>query len=116
MTFPTANIWIFNFSVDLGTVRRNLHPGRQADLNVPIMDGKLQTGLQHKYRETVLIFPLQGQTCHTYCTYCFRWPQFMGKHNFRFANNNVMTLVHYLQRHPEVRDVMPVTPTVQHRR
>ena len=44
----------------------------------PAGDGGPIPGIQHKYRETVLFFPRQGQTCHAYCTYCFRWPQFVG--------------------------------------
>jgi len=33
--------------------------------------------VDHKYKETVLFFPSHSQTCHAYCTYCFRWPQFV---------------------------------------
>ncbi|MGO4755353.1 hypothetical protein AB4212_43290 [Streptomyces sp. 2MCAF27] len=25
-----------------------------------------------------LVFPRHGQTCHAYCSYCFRWAQFVG--------------------------------------
>lgn len=51
----------------------NPHPGGQIDSNIPVLQGKPALGLQHKYRETVLVFPSQGQTCHAYCGYCFRW-------------------------------------------
>ena len=47
-------------------------------------------GLQHKYRETVLFFPAQGQTCHAYCTYCFRWPQFVGLDDLMTENPRVL--------------------------
>ena len=58
--------------------RLNPHPSGQVDHNVPSWTaGQPVAGLQHKYRETVLVFPGQGQTCHAYCTYCFRWPQFV---------------------------------------
>ena len=30
-------------------------------------------GAQHKYPDTLLYFPAEGQTCHSYCGYCFRW-------------------------------------------
>ena len=65
------------------TVRRiqnglNPHPAGQVELNVPMVNGDPLPGMQHKYRETVLFFPSQGQTCHAYCSYCFRWPQFVG--------------------------------------
>ena len=49
--------------------------------------------MQHKYRETVLFFPSNGQTCHAYCTYCFRWPQFVGDADLRFASPDAGRLV-----------------------
>ncbi|HEB98981.1 MAG TPA: lysine 2,3-aminomutase, partial [Thiotrichales bacterium] len=56
----------------------NPHPAGQLQLNVPRLDGEPLPGMQHKYRETVLFFPSQGQVCHSYCTFCFRWAQFVG--------------------------------------
>ena len=38
-------------------------------------------GLQHKYEKIVLMFHKNAQTCH-YCTYCFRFNQFVGKDKF----------------------------------
>jgi len=46
----------------------NPHPAGQMEMNLPRVDGEVVEGLQHKYRETVLFFPSQGQTCHSYCT------------------------------------------------
>jgi L-lysine 2,3-aminomutase len=62
--------------------------------------------MQHKYRETVLFFPSQGQTCHAYCTYCFRWPQFVGMDDMKFASREAGELVAYLRAHPEVTSVL----------
>ncbi|WP_406312554.1 lysine 2,3-aminomutase [Streptosporangium sp. NBC_01639] len=84
----------------------NPHPSGQRELNVPTDDGAALPGMQHKYRETVLYFPGQGQTCHTYCTYCFRWAQFVGDADLRFAAPGPEQLVSYLRRHPEVSDVL----------
>lgn len=84
----------------------NPHPAGQMDLNVPSLDGTAQEGMQHKYRETVLFFPSEGQTCHAYCTYCFRWAQFVGMDELKFANNEANSLVRYVRSHPEVRDVL----------
>ncbi|MCY1005170.1 hypothetical protein OV079_06205 [Nannocystis pusilla] len=84
----------------------NPHPAGQIDLNVPIEAGAVQRGLQHKYRQTVLFFPAQGQTCHAYCTYCFRWAQFVGLEDLKFAAREAETLVEYLRNHPEVTDVL----------
>ena len=87
-------------------LRKNPHPAGQAVLNVPSDDlGKL-AGIQHKYRETVLFFPTQGQTCHAYCSYCFRWPQFVGLEDLKFASKEAGRLAHYVERHPEVTDVL----------
>jgi KamA family protein len=86
--------------------RLNPHPAGQTTLNVPRLDGSAVPGMQHKYRETVLFFPRQGQTCHAYCTYCFRWPQFVGLDDFQFASEEVGRLIAYLRRHREVTSVL----------
>jgi L-lysine 2,3-aminomutase len=87
-------------------LRMNPNPGGQKVLNVPTVNGERVLGCQHKYRETVLFFPVQGQTCHAYCTYCFRWPQFVGDKDLRFAARNSDALVQYLSEHDEVTDVL----------
>lgn len=83
----------------------NPHPAGQVDLNTPLEAGPAR-GIQHKYRETVLFFPAQGQTCHAYCTYCFRWAQFVGLGDLKFAARESEVLVDYLRHHPEVTDVL----------
>ncbi|HWO60425.1 MAG TPA: lysine 2,3-aminomutase [Umezawaea sp.] len=85
--------------------RLNPHPSAQWS-NVPVQGGAAVPGLQHKYRETVLYFPRQGQTCHAYCTYCFRWAQFIGDPGLRFAAADPSGLITYLRAHPEVHDVL----------
>jgi KamA family protein len=87
-------------------LRLNPHPAGQMELNVPTVDGEPLPGVQHKYRETVLFFPSQGQTCHAYCTYCFRWPQFVGLDELKFASREAETLVAYLKAHREVTSVL----------
>ncbi len=84
----------------------NPHPSGQREMNMPLLDGERLTGLQHKYKETVLFFPSQGQTCHAYCTFCFRWAQFIGDKDLRFAMNEVEKLHTYLERHTEVSDLL----------
>lgn len=86
--------------------RLNPHPAGQMELNVPTVGGRAIPGLQHKYRETVLFFPSQGQTCHTYCTYCFRWAQFVGIDELKFASREASTLARYVGEHEEVHDVL----------
>ncbi len=91
------------------TIRAELnpHPAGQMELNVPLdADGRPLEGLQHKYRETVLFFPSQGQTCHAYCTFCFRWAQFVGDKTLRIASTEAQALHRYLRQHREVTDLL----------
>ncbi|ODU13348.1 MAG: lysine 2,3-aminomutase [Thiobacillus sp. SCN 64-35] len=84
----------------------NPHPAGQVSHNIPSLEGEPLDGMQHKYRETVLFFPSQGQTCHAYCSFCFRWPQFVGLSDLKFASREVDRLIDYLKAHPEVTDVL----------
>lgn len=84
----------------------NPHPAGQLEYNVPMVNGIRLTGVQHKYNETVLFFPSQGQTCHAYCTFCFRWPQFVGMDELKFAMKETELLIAYLREHPEVTDIL----------
>ncbi|NEQ50753.1 MAG: lysine 2,3-aminomutase [Leptolyngbya sp. SIO3F4] len=84
----------------------NPHPAGQMEYNVPEIEGYKLTGIQHKYRETMLFFPNQGQTCHAYCTFCFRWPQFVGMDELRFAMQETELLVKYVKAHTEITDVL----------
>ena len=84
----------------------NPHPAGQMTHNVPSLDGRPLHGLQHKYRETVLFFPSQGQTCHAYCTYCFRWAQFVGMPEIKFESSQTEDLAGYLRANPSVSDVL----------
>lgn len=84
----------------------NPHPAGQLSHNVPELDGEKLLGMQHKYRQTVLFFPSNGQTCHAYCTFCFRWPQFVGMDEWKFASRESELLAKYVQQHTEVTDVL----------
>lgn len=86
--------------------RLNPHPAGQLELNRPEEDGQTIKGLQHKYRETVLFFPSQGQTCHSYCTFCFRWAQFVGDKDLRIASTDAAKLHDYLRAHPGISDLL----------
>ena len=105
--------------------KMNPHPAGQKQLNVPFDEsvselnvnsmyapdndedaGELQ-GMQHKYRETVLFFPKEGQFCHAYCTYCFRWAQFtnVGSEQ-QFASGDGEMLHNYLAKSKQVNDIL----------
>src|ERR1700686_1137992 len=86
--------------------RLNPHPAGQLALNIPDLGDEPLPGVQHKYPETVLFFPRQGQTCHAYCTYCFRWAQFVDEPGLKMATDDIDTLVASLGEHPEVTSVL----------
>ncbi len=91
---------------EVNKIRLKLNPNPAGqDNNVPVFEGKKLNGIQHKYRETMLFFPTQGQTCHAYCTFCFRWPQF-ALNEFKFAMKEADTLMKYLKANPKITDVL----------
>jgi KamA family protein len=61
-------------------------------------------GLQHKYDQIVLMFHKNAQTCHAYCTYCFRFNQFVGKD--KFLESDEKRFHKYLAQHKEVSDIL----------
>jgi KamA family protein len=87
-------------------MRLNPHPAGQLALNIPDFAEEPLPGIQHKYPETVLVFPKQGQTCHAYCTYCFRWAQFVDEPDLKMATADVDRVVAYLRAHQEVTSVL----------
>ncbi len=52
------------------------------------------------------VFPKQGQTCHAYCTYCFRWAQFVDEPDLKMATSDMTKVIAYLRQHPEVTSVL----------
>lgn len=86
--------------------RLNPHPGRQMTMNMPELGGSGVSGLQHKYAETCLVFPASGQTCAAYCSFCFRWPQFIGNRDLRMATDESQRFVAYIKEHKEISDVL----------
>ncbi|KAF6233606.1 hypothetical protein HO173_008163 [Letharia columbiana] len=85
----------------------NPHPAGQKEENVPILHDQEMLGTQHKYRETILFFPTEGQYCHSFCTYCFRWAQFtsVGSEQ-QFQSKEVKHLKRYISQHPRVKDLL----------
>jgi KamA family protein len=92
---------------ELRKIRMTLNPNPAGqEQNVPYLDGIKLKGIQHKYPETVLFFPSQGQTCHAFCTFCFRWPQFSNISELKFAMKEMDLLLEYLSIHTEITDVL----------
>ena len=104
----------------VNNIRRAMNPNPSGQhLNVPSIGNVKLNGMQHKYRQTVLFFPSQGQTCHAYCTFCFRWPQFSGMDGMKFAMKETELLTQYLREHREVTDLLftggdPLTMKTSH--
>lgn len=86
--------------------RLNPHPAGQLTHNLAVLDGRPLDGVQHKYDETVLFFPGHAQTCHAYCTFCFRWAQFVGIPELKMASKQTDALKAYLKSRPEVTDLL----------
>ena len=93
--------------VTVKNIRMSLNPNPAGqEHNVPSLGEIKLKGIQHKYPETVLFFPSQGQTCHAYCTFCFRWPQFSGMSDLKFAMKEADLLFKYLKDKKGVTDVL----------
>lgn len=84
----------------------NPHPAGQSSLNIPFDNGEKIEGIQHKYHNTVLFFPSHGQTCHAYCTFCFRWPQFIADNDLKFQAKELSPLINYLNANEQITDVL----------
>ena len=50
------------------------------------------------------MFHRNAQTCHAYCTYCFRFNQFVGKD--KFLEQDTVNLHKYLKQHKEISDIL----------
>lgn len=87
-------------------IRTELNPQPDGQITYNRPKEEELSGLQHKYHETVLVFPAAAQTCHAYCTYCFRWAQFIGVDELRFSQKEAQALFAYLAQHQEVSDIL----------
>lgn len=83
----------------------NPHPANQLS-NVPKLDGEALPGVQHKYRDIVLFFPSQGQTCHAHCTFCFRWPQFVKDLDLQFSMREIDMLTRYIKENEYIHEIL----------
>ena len=83
----------------------NPHPAQQQS-NIPKLNGVPLPGVQHKYRDIVLFFPTQGQTCHANCTFCFRWPQFVKDLDLQFSMKEIDQVVEYIREHKDVHELL----------
>jgi L-lysine 2,3-aminomutase len=83
----------------------NPHPAQQMT-NVPVLDGEELKGMQHKYKDIVLFFPSQGQTCHAHCTFCFRWPQFVKDLDLKFSMREIEKVIAYIRQEESINEIL----------
>lgn len=83
----------------------NPHPANQLT-NVPTYLDEPLEGVQHKYKDIVLFFPSQGQTCHANCTFCFRWPQFVKELDLQFARKEIDGLIDYIRSNDDIHEIL----------
>ncbi len=100
-----AEKFVMDKAVNDIRMRLNPNPAGQ-EKNVPMLGEIKLRGVQHKYPETVLFFPSQGQTCHAYCTFCFRWPQFSGMSGLKFAMKEADLFLKYVSSKKQVTDIL----------
>lgn len=84
----------------------NPHPSGQVEHNTPMMGDKPLHGVQHKYAETILLFPKHGQSCHSHCTFCFRWAQFIDEQDLTIALDDIGLAMEYIAQHPLITDIV----------
>jgi KamA family protein len=86
----------------------NPNPSGQEQYIATLQNGYVLNGVQRKYKNTLLFFPKNGQTCHSHCVFCFRFSQFTkpieGVH--KFSQNDIGSVVLYLKENPEVTDII----------
>lgn len=86
---------------------KNPAPANQAS-NRPVLfdqeEEDVLDGVQHKYKPIALMFHKNAQTCHAYCTYCFRFNQFTGKDTF--VEKEELRTLRYLESHKEITDLL----------
>ncbi len=86
-------------------MQMNPHPAQQMT-NIPVLHGEELTGAQHKYKDIVLFFPSQGQTCHAHCTFCFRWPQFVKDLDLKFSMREIGKIVEYIRQNEQINEIL----------
>ncbi|MBW6460861.1 MAG: lysine 2,3-aminomutase [Bacteroidales bacterium] len=83
----------------------NPHPADQSS-NLPSLNGEVLNGSQHKYRDIILFFPSEGQSCHAHFTFCFRWPQFVKDLDLQFSMREIDLLIEYIRQNDHIHEVL----------
>ena len=89
--------------------KRALHPDmRHTQYSMPKEDGKWIQGLYSNFGTIISLFPdPMLKTCHSYCSYCFRWNAFGDTEAQKGTTyNDPQVPVPFLRAHPEITDVL----------
>ncbi len=86
-------------------IREQLNPHGQMDNNVPILNGERLSGMQHKYRETVLFFPARDRPATPTAPSASAGPSSWATASLS-SPRQAETLVEYVRTHPEVSDIL----------
>lgn len=93
----------------VGSIKRAMYPEmRHTDHSMPKHKGKWIKGLYSNFGTIISLFPdPMLKTCHSYCSYCFRWNAFGDTEAQKGTTyNDPQTPVPYLRAHPEITDVL----------
>lgn len=90
-------------------IKKKMFPEvKQTETSLPKVDGKRIRGMYSNFETIVSLFPdPMAKTCHSYCSYCFRWIMFNNKEaqqNSSYKDPNEP--VAYIKAHPEISDVL----------
>jgi KamA family protein len=76
--------------------------------SIPKINGERLKGMYSNFATIVSLFPdPMVKTCHSYCSYCFRWIMFNNPEAQNSSSySDPMEPVEYLKAHPEISDVL----------
>jgi len=75
---------------------------------LPIVDNKLVKGIYHLFKNTLALFPSPTlRTCHSYCTYCFRWVAFNDTEMQNDSSyDDPLVPIDYIKQEKDITDVV----------
>ncbi len=90
-------------------IKQKMHPEvKHHSTSIPKENGQVIKGMYSNFKTIVSLFPdPMVKTCHSYCSYCFRWiafNNFEAQHNASYKDPQ--TPVTYLKNNPQITDVL----------
>ncbi|MCJ8292054.1 MAG: lysine 2,3-aminomutase [Crocinitomicaceae bacterium] len=97
------------FTLFVDALRKKMNPQLQSsEFSHPTHKGERLHGVTRNFDTIVSLYPSpMVKTCHSYCTYCFRWIMFNNKEVQDYSSYTEPSLpVDYIKSLPEVSDVL----------